>query len=135
MAIRPDDPLSSSEQIRTDLRLAIAKGEIAPGEQLPSNAELKAKYGVATQTVQNAMNALKAEGLVTTAPGRGVFLRSDLDTDELVAMMAKNDSEAPAYDQVLEELHRLWASMDVVNSRLDELERHQREGSPPPPSD
>ncbi len=62
-------------QIRDDLRTDITNGTFGPGQQLPSASVLMAKYGVARQTVQNAINALGVEGLVTTRPGAGVFVR------------------------------------------------------------
>lgn len=62
-------------QIRDDLRADITNRVYGPGQQLPSASTLMANYGVARQTVQNAFDALGVEGLVTTRPGAGVFVR------------------------------------------------------------
>lgn len=64
-----------SRRIAADLRSAIQRGEYSPGHQLPSGSALMARYGVARQTVQNAIDLLRAEGLVTSRPGAGVFVR------------------------------------------------------------
>ncbi len=40
----------------------ILDGGYAPGDRLPSNADLRAQYGVSGQTVQHAMNSLRSEG-------------------------------------------------------------------------
>ena len=62
-------------QIRDDLRAEITNRTYLPEQQLPSATALMARYSVARQTVQNAFNALVAEGLVYTRPGAGVFVR------------------------------------------------------------
>lgn len=125
MALEPDDTRSPYLQITDHLRRAIALGEIEPGGRLPSNAELRQRYDVANQTVQNAINALKADGLVYGVPGRGVFVRSDLDPDEVLADVAARDGDSPAYRAILERLKSIGDSIDVINARLGELERHQ----------
>lgn len=43
--------------------------------KLPSIHELVRDTGLAYNTVQKAIGALKAEGIVRTSPGRGVFVR------------------------------------------------------------
>ncbi|MGH3754035.1 MAG: GntR family transcriptional regulator [Pseudonocardiaceae bacterium] len=68
----PDPPLF--RRIAADLRDAIRRGEYLPGHQLPSGTALAAQYGVATQTVWNAINLLRAEGLVVGLQGAGVFV-------------------------------------------------------------
>jgi len=62
-------------QVAADLRQKIAAGNYAPGEQLPSERELVDTYGVSRPTVRDAVNVLRAEGLVTSEHGRGVFVR------------------------------------------------------------
>ncbi|HWD03997.1 MAG TPA: GntR family transcriptional regulator [Amycolatopsis sp.] len=62
-------------QVAGDLREKIAAGEYAPGQQLPSERELVETYEVSRPTVREAVNMLRAEGLVTSEHGRGVFVR------------------------------------------------------------
>ncbi|WP_219415704.1 GntR family transcriptional regulator [Pseudonocardia nigra] len=61
--------------IAADLRGAIEGGEYAPGARLPSRSQLVQRYSVAPQTVVNAINALRAEGLVVGLTGSGVYVR------------------------------------------------------------
>jgi DNA-binding transcriptional regulator YhcF (GntR family) len=63
-----------STQIVDDLRKQIEEGKYAPGHQLPSVTALMTRYGVARQTVQNAIDQLRMEGVVTTRKGAGVFV-------------------------------------------------------------
>lgn len=64
------------QRIADDLRRAISSAELAPGDKLPTIATLRARYGVAAQTVTNALDVLKAEGLVEGRAGSGVYVRA-----------------------------------------------------------
>nr|WP_026124681.1 winged helix-turn-helix domain-containing protein [Nocardiopsis baichengensis] len=59
------------QQIADRLRARIASGELAPGAEVPSEADLGAEFGVARTTVRRALAVLEREGLVAVAPGRG----------------------------------------------------------------
>lgn len=56
-----------------ELREKILKGEIHPGEKLPSENELSALYKVSRQTVRKALQILAGEGYVYAEHGRGTF--------------------------------------------------------------
>ena len=56
-----------------DLRHQILEGEIKPGEKLPSENELSAKYAVSRQTVRKALQILESEGFIYAEHGRGTF--------------------------------------------------------------
>ena len=62
-------------QIADHLRDAIDRGELRPGDRLPSEAELTRHYGVARMTARQAIQELRAEGRVVAEHGRGVFVR------------------------------------------------------------
>lgn len=53
------------------LRRRIAEGGLPPGTQLPSEAALRAEFGVARNTIRRALARLETEGLLVTMPGRG----------------------------------------------------------------
>lgn len=56
-----------------DLRSRILDAGIRPGERLPSENELSAKYGVSRQTVRKALEILQNEGYIYAEHGRGTF--------------------------------------------------------------
>lgn len=62
-------------QIAGMLREAISAKRLAPGERLPSEAELIEHFGVARMTVRQAVQELRSDGLVISQHGRGVFVR------------------------------------------------------------
>ena len=59
------------------LRNRLALGEYRPGGPLPSEAELGEELGASRVTVRRALDALKAEGLVTSRRGSGWFVAHD----------------------------------------------------------
>ncbi len=75
MAPNDADPRPRYQQIADDLRAAIHRGDITPGDALPSERELMVRYDTTRGTVRRAFGVLIAEGLVVAHHGRGVFLR------------------------------------------------------------
>ncbi|MBQ1035878.1 GntR family transcriptional regulator [Micromonospora sp. C81] len=72
----PDDPKQASQQIANKLRAAILTRRLAPGDKLPSQPDLAARYGVARETVKRALEALRSERLIVTRQGSGAFVRA-----------------------------------------------------------
>jgi DNA-binding GntR family transcriptional regulator len=62
-------------QLAGILRAQIGAGTLRAGDRLPSEAQLCERYAVSPMTVRRAINLLLDEGLVTTAQGRGTFVR------------------------------------------------------------
>lgn len=75
-AVDKADERPPYRQIAAALREAIRRGKLGPGDKLPSESELVDHYGVARMTARQAIQDLKAEGLVVAEHGRGVFVRS-----------------------------------------------------------
>jgi GntR family transcriptional regulator len=61
-------------EIADQLREEIRSGRLTPGARLPTSAELKREFGVAQQTIQNAIDQLRTEGLVVSVAGVGWFV-------------------------------------------------------------
>ncbi|MGH3887564.1 MAG: GntR family transcriptional regulator [Pseudonocardiaceae bacterium] len=62
-------------QLANALREQITSGALPPGAPLPSEAEMRTAYGVSRPTARAAINALRAEGIVTVIHGKGSFVR------------------------------------------------------------
>ena len=65
---------SKTQQVIDDITAQIESGQLRPGDRLPSTAELRAQYGVSITVVRNAVQWLKAKGLVEGLSGVGVFV-------------------------------------------------------------
>ncbi len=62
-------------QLVNILRHNVASGALRPGDQLPSESQLCARYGVSPMTVRRAINLLADQGVVTAEQGRGTFVK------------------------------------------------------------
>jgi GntR family transcriptional regulator len=60
--------------VRDRLREAILAGSLAPGERLPSEADLVARFGVSRITVRQALSELQAQKLIATVNGKGSYV-------------------------------------------------------------
>lgn len=67
--------LTKNQQIAADLRTEIESGALAPGEAIPSEAQLMERYGFSRETVRAGVRTLVEEGLVTTGWGQGKYVR------------------------------------------------------------
>jgi GntR family transcriptional regulator len=68
------DPRPAYIQIADDLRGQIEAGKYSPGDRLPSNRLLSEQYGVAAETLRQALDVLRGEGLIATQSTRGTFV-------------------------------------------------------------
>jgi len=60
-------------RVKQQLRDRLIAGDWAPGDQMPSEADLVAEHGVSRMTVNRALKELQAEGLVDRVQGVGTF--------------------------------------------------------------
>jgi len=76
VTIDPNDHRPPYQQVADDLRRRIEAGEeFGPGDRLPSIRHLASSYGIAPQTVQNALRELRQAGLIVSQQGRAFFVR------------------------------------------------------------
>lgn len=77
MDVQPIDPRSRLPlyyQLQLWLRDRIEAGELAPGQPVPSEADLMAEVGLSRVTVRRAIAELEHEGLVVSRQGIGTFV-------------------------------------------------------------
>jgi GntR family transcriptional repressor for pyruvate dehydrogenase complex len=75
----PFTPVTSgarlSDQVAEQLATEIRRGGLAPGDKLPTEAQLVGQFGVSRTVVREAVSRLKSLGLVDSRQGSGVFVR------------------------------------------------------------
>ena len=77
MDYKLDDNMPIYIQIMQKVRDAIASGEWAPGQKIPSVRELAALFEVNPNTMQRAMIELEREGLLVSERTAGRFVTED----------------------------------------------------------
>lgn len=101
-----DDRRPPYQQVADALRAGIRDGVYAPGDRLPTVAELAEQYGVAKMTVQRALTDLRAEELIVSWQGRGTFVRTP-SADVEAASGSVHDEIMKRLDSMHDELTRL----------------------------
>lgn len=81
-------------QIMNSVKEAIAAGELAPSERVPSVRELARDFEVNPNTMQRALNELEREGLLVSERTSGRFVTADKKMiDELKTEMAAKTTD------------------------------------------
>jgi GntR family transcriptional regulator len=103
-------------QIAEDLRGQVESGEIEPGQQLPTELDLRERYNASRNTVRDAIKWLMNLGLVETRPGQGTFVIQKI-APYVTTLTA--DPKGPGGDGVL-------IGSDEANIYKSEVERQKR---------
>ena len=74
--IDPRSPNPLWGQIATRVKVAVAAGELLPGEAVPSVRELARRLRVNPATVSQAYRELAKEGFLETRHGSGTFVKA-----------------------------------------------------------
>lgn len=76
IAIDTKSPVPLHAQIAEKIHMAIATGELQPGEQLPTVRQLSVDLKVNSNTVARVYGELERTGYLETRRGRGTFVAS-----------------------------------------------------------
>lgn len=75
MALNPADARPLYHQLAGVLRDQVYRGDLRPGDQIPTEAELAEQYQASRNTVRLALGLLRNEGLLSSRRGLGTFIR------------------------------------------------------------
>lgn len=98
-------------RIKAALKQALARGEYAPGAQLPSESALVAEFGVSRMTVGRALNELAAEGMIRRVQGVGSFAAA---LDRVSSTLTLRD----LHDEIAERDHVHTAELKLLRAEL-----------------
>ena len=103
-------------QIRELLTRSLESGEWRPGEMIPSESELAARFGVSQGTVHKAIDEMSAEHLLVRKQGRGTFVASHSDPHSVFRFLSirANEGELPPLKSVPLECWRAKAGAEVA---------------------
>lgn len=83
MALERGGGVALWRQIQRILEAEIAAPAAAPGDRLPTEAVLSARFGVNRHTVRRALQALESRGLIRVEQGRGAFVSEEVVSYDL----------------------------------------------------
>ncbi len=119
MALPAFSPLY--QQIKSLILQSLLAGEWKPGEGIPSEMELSARFGVSQGTVRKAIDELAAENLVMRKQGKGTFVTTHVEQHaqyrflKLIPDNGDANSEGPAERDIID-CKRLRASAEVARA-------------------
>ena len=106
-------------QVVDEFKRSIARGELLPGDKIPSQRELAQKLKINPNTVQKAYQEMERIELVETLRGQGTFIRGD----EVVLKNIKDEMAREALIGFISELRALGFSTEeilkLVESEID----------------
>ena len=105
-------PKPKATQVADALREEIKK--MKPGDKRPSQRELIDRFGFASQTIQNGLATLRAEGLIVSAGNLGNFV---------------SDGTAPSSD-VRDDIKEIRSQLQALTERVEALEERSAPGGP-----
>src|SRR6478735_2804443 len=109
------------QQIKGLLLQSLQAGEWKPGEAIPSEMDLAARFRVSQGTVRKAIDELSAENLVVRRQGKGTFVATHAEQHvqyrflKLVPDSGDVDSEGPAEREIVD-CKRQRAAADVARA-------------------
>lgn len=84
------------------LRDRILTGELTEGDQLPTEGQLEAEFGVSRTVVREAIAELRAGGLVTPLQGKGVFVAKQQPVRQVASLTPREIRSIPETLELLE---------------------------------
>lgn len=106
------------EQICKQIKNSIIKGELAPGETLPSIRKLAAELQISVITSKRAYEELEKEGFIETVGGKGSFVSGqnrELLREKRLKMIEDRMAE------IIEESRVLGISLEELQEMLKYL--------------
>lgn len=108
------------EQVIEEIKKEIVRGDINPGEKLPSQRQMAKNIDVNPNTVQRAYREMEARDLVETKRGRGTFIKDD---DKVIIEIKKEMAEH-AVENYIEQMVSLGFNKGEILKKLeDRIER------------
>lgn len=98
------------DQLAGQLRRAIAGGDPAPGDRLPSARELAESLGVNVHTMLRAFQTLRDEGLLEVRRGRGTIVTDVAPEQANIAELARS---------LVEEARRVGMADDKIRALVE----------------
>jgi GntR family transcriptional repressor for pyruvate dehydrogenase complex len=96
IVLEPIRPKKISEEIVNQIKQLISRGELKPGDRIPSERELATMLGVSRPSVREAIMVLEAMGFLDSRQGGGTFVKALTENtimDPLAKLVEKRDPE------------------------------------------
>jgi GntR family transcriptional regulator len=118
--VEPDAPAFSPlyQQIKTLIVRSLQAGEWKPGEAIPSEMELAARFKVSQGTVRKAIDELATENLLVRRQGKGTFVATHAEQKVQFRFLrlAPDDGDPAGAQRRFIDCRRLRAPSDIARA-------------------
>ena len=114
-----DDRLPIYRQIILQFNRAFVRGDIKPGDRIPSIRELSVFLKVNTNTIQRVYHEMERDRLISSKRGTGYFFTEETD-------MLENTRRSLAHDSLRRFVEEMRAIGCADREILDELKTYMR---------
>jgi GntR family transcriptional regulator len=107
------------QQIKALITKSLQAGEWKPGEAIPSEMELAARFKVSQGTVRKAIDELAAENLLVRRQGKGTFVATHAEEKiqyRFLRLVPDDEHRAGGIERRILECRRLRAPADIVRA-------------------
>jgi GntR family transcriptional repressor for pyruvate dehydrogenase complex len=143
LKFKPIDKTSLSEEIAGQIMRLISTGDLTPGQKLPSERELRLRFGVGRSSLREALRCLTIVGVLETRAGEGTYLSLNRDkfigkvlewrvaterrnVENLMKVRLALETETAsnaALHTSEEQVHELEAALDEMKNALGDSQR------------
>lgn len=110
------------DEIAASINARVQRGELQPGDRLPSERELCEQHGVSRSVVREALSQLKSDGIVETRRGSGAYVL-ERDQRQSFRMQDVAIDERDSLALVME----LIVTVEVAATRLAAMRRTEQD--------
>lgn len=110
------------EQAVEQIRLLIRRGDIPPGDKLPTEQELSAALNMSRSSIREALRVLEAEGLIETRQGSGIFIPLNIpktSVKDVMNWLRQREESLVQILEVREYIEGLTASLAARNRSVE----------------
>jgi GntR family transcriptional regulator len=112
------------EQIIEEIKKMIVRGELNPGDKLPSQRDMAKYIEVNPNTIQRAYREMELLDLIETRRGKGTFVKED---DSMVITI-RNDMARDAVSKFISEMKSLgYTGKEIIEYVKGEIEKKEEE--------
>ena len=114
-----DDRLPIYRQIILQFNRAFVRGDIKPGDRIPSIRELSALLRVNTNTIQRVYQEMERDGIINSKRGTGYYFTEDKKMTDKI----RKDLTSDSVQRFVEEMSALGLKKNEI---IREIETHMK---------
>jgi GntR family transcriptional regulator len=115
-------PAPLQVQIADDLRMKIERGNLTPGDSLPTLQELSTQWSCSLNPVRAAVALLKQQGLITGGRGKAPVVRVRVPTRQVLRSSERHQAEKDLVLASEDERRAVGTTETEMRASMDQLE-------------